>query len=68
LPPPVLREPEREALDHLSEGLPIELTSAALSLTVTGVQQLRANAVLKLQRHARTEAVMYTVADRVFGF
>jgi hypothetical protein len=68
LRPPTLADRERFALEQLRDAVPVEQTAEQVGSTPATLHNLAASAVFKLHRHARSEAVLYTVADRVYGF
>ncbi|MBI2704236.1 MAG: response regulator transcription factor [Actinobacteria bacterium] len=67
LAPPRLTTRERQALEQVGDNVQPEHTAGAMNMPVASVHNLAASAVLKLHRYARSEAVMYTVADKLFG-
>lgn len=65
---PGLSDRERACLEGLAQGSTTEQVAAALGLAGPTVENLTHNTVRKLHRYARSEAVMYTVADRIYSF
>lgn len=63
---PVLADRERAVLNTLAKGQPYAVVVAELGLGDHSVRNLAANAVEKLHRYARTEAVAYAVGERLF--
>jgi two-component system, NarL family, response regulator LiaR len=67
LPVPEVDDRERRVLAELRDGQSWARLAEALGLPVATVHNLAAGVVAKVHRHARTEAVLYTVADRVYS-
>jgi len=67
LRPPVLADRERFALDQLRDGVTEDVSAASSGIDAATLHNLAASAVQKLHRFARSEAVLYTVADRVYS-
>jgi len=63
---PALTDRERAVVTTLSKGQPYAVVVEELGLGDHTVRNLAANAVEKLHRYARTEAVAYAVGERLF--
>ncbi len=63
---PELTERERAVITTLAKGQPYAVVVEELGLGDHTVRNLAANAVEKLHRYARTEAVAYAVGERLF--
>lgn len=59
---PVLDERERQVLERLAEGRSLTGAGEDLALSPPTAANLARNALLKLSRHARTEAVLHAAA------
>ncbi len=68
LRPPALSGRERHALEQIRDAASPDDTAAQMAVPVASVHNLARSAVAKVHRHARSEAVLYTVADKVYGF
>jgi len=67
LPPPVITEREAAILEQLAAGKTYAASGESVGVRDFTAKNLTANAVEKLYRHARTEAVMYAVGERLFA-
>lgn len=66
LEPPVLEDRERAILEAVSKGQTYAAAAADLGVQDHAARNLAANAVEKLYRYARTEAVLYAVGEKLF--
>jgi len=66
VPPPVLDERQQDVLDRLAGGTDAASVAAALGVDVGVVENLVADAVARLHRFGRTEALAYAVGERLF--
>jgi DNA-binding NarL/FixJ family response regulator len=66
LPPIAVGDRERAVLEGWGAAESPSHIAAALGLSEAAVHMLAANALFTLHRHARTEAVRYAVADRIY--
>lgn len=66
LPSPAITARERAVLEKLAVGKTYAVAAEALGIGDHAVRNLAANAIEKLYRFARTEAVMYAVGERLF--
>lgn len=64
---PDLSDRELTVLEYLASAKTYALAADALGVLEFTAKNLAANAVDKLYRHARTEAVMYAVGERLFS-
>ncbi len=62
--PPVLTDRERTVLEHLAGGQTYATAGTSLGVKDFTARNLAANAIEKLARHARVEAVAYAVQER----
>ncbi|WP_334143789.1 response regulator transcription factor [Rhabdothermincola sp.] len=61
LPPPTLERPERQVLERLADGASLIGASDALAVGAPTAANLVRNALVKLQHHARAEAVLHAM-------
>jgi DNA-binding NarL/FixJ family response regulator len=66
-PPPTISERERAILEQLAAGKTYAASGESVGVKDFTAKNLTANAVEKLYLHARTEAVMYAVGERLFA-
>jgi DNA-binding NarL/FixJ family response regulator len=66
LVPPRLDAPSTEVLDALAGGMTVAEAAGSLGLSEATVEGAVANAVERLHRYARTEALAYAVDEQVF--
>jgi len=66
VPPPALDARQHDVLDRLADGASPDEVAAATGLDVGIVENLVADAVTRLQRFGRTEALAYDVGERLF--
>lgn len=66
VPPPALTDPERALLVALAGGRTYHAAAAELGVGDGTAKNLVTNTIEKLYRHARTEAVLYAVGERLF--
>lgn len=65
---PAFTDAERRSLEDLRDAIPADQSASGLEIPVSSVHNLAASAITKLHRFARSEAVLYTAADKVYGF
>lgn len=66
VPPPVLDARQQDVLDRLAGGADAASVASALGVDVGVVENLVADAVARLHRFGRTEALAYAVGERLF--
>jgi len=66
VPPPTLDAGQHDVLDRLGGGADPEAVGAATGLSAAAVDNLVSDAVTRLQRFGRTEALAYAVGERLF--
>ena len=64
--PPSLDAVQQDVLDRLAQGTPVGGVASATGLTGASVENLVADAVARLYRFGRTEALAYAVGERLF--
>ena len=66
VPPPTLDAVQQDVLTQLAAGTEIAAVAAATGLSVGSIENLTADAVARLYRFGRTEALAYAVGERLF--
>jgi DNA-binding NarL/FixJ family response regulator len=66
VPSPTLDPHQQDVLTRLADGAAAEVVAAATGLSVASVENLVADAVARLYRFGRTEALAYAVGERLF--